>query len=396
MKNMFTQDYLLQRLFVKGEVSNCKYHPSGHIYFTLKDSKGTIGCVMFAGSRAGLSFRLSEGQQVIVGGSVDVYERDGKYQLYARQIELAGSGRLYEKFEQLKRELEESGMFAPEYRQPIPRFIRTLGVVTADTGAAVRDIMQIAGRRNPYVQIILYPAIVQGDAAVPSIVNGIRALEDLGVDVMIVGRGGGSIEDLWAFNEEMVARAIFECRTPVISAVGHETDTTITDYVADLRAPTPSAAAELAVADLRQLSDGVELFKNQLTDRLERKIGQYRQRAERFGLLLQNVSPQNRLNEKKQYAADLTEWMRQKMQRKITESRHRMQLHAGSLEGFSPLKKLQQGYSYTELSDGKALRSVSQIQAGEPVTIHVTDGKILARAEKTERMERNRQSWKKN
>ena len=237
IKNMFTQDYLLQRIFVKGEVSNCKYHSSGHIYFTLKDSRGTISCVMFAGSRSGLSFRMSEGQQVIVGGTVDVYERDGKYQLYAKQIMLDGSGQLYERFEMLKRELEESGMFAREYKQPIPRFIRTLGVVTADTGAAVRDIIQVAGRRNPYVQIILYPAIVQGEAAVGSIVRGIRALEALGVDVMIVGRGGGSIEDLWAFNEREVAQAVFDCSVPIISAVGHETDTTIIDFVSDLRAP---------------------------------------------------------------------------------------------------------------------------------------------------------------
>ncbi len=251
IKNMFTQDYLLKNLFVKGEVSNCKYHTSGHIYFTLKDPKGTVSCVMFAGNRSGLSFRMSEGQQVIVGGTVDVYERDGKYQLYAKQILLDGNGQLYEKYERLKRELEELGMFAPEYKQPIPKYSKTVGVVTADTGAAVRDIIQIAHRRNPYVQIILYPAIVQGQAAVPSIVNGIRGLERLGVDVMIVGRGGGSIEDLWAFNEREVAQAVFDCSVPVISAVGHETDTTIIDFVADLRAPTPSAAAELAVADIR-------------------------------------------------------------------------------------------------------------------------------------------------
>ncbi len=180
IKNMFTQDYLLKNLFVKGEVSNCKYHTSGHIYFTLKDPKGTVSCVMFAGNRSGLSFRMSEGQQVIVGGTVDVYERDGKYQLYAKQILLDGNGQLYEKYERLKRELEELGMFAPEYKQPIPKYSKTVGVVTADTGAAVRDIIQIAHRRNPYVQIILYPAIVQGQAAVPSIVNGIRGLERLG------------------------------------------------------------------------------------------------------------------------------------------------------------------------------------------------------------------------
>ena len=202
IKNMFTQDFLLQSILVKGEVSNCKYHSSGHIYFTLKDEKGAIACVMFAGNRSGLKFHMREGQQVVVAGTVDVYERDGKYQLYAREIILDGAGLLYERFEQLKRELEDRGLFSLEYKRQIPKFVRRLGVVTAPTGAAVRDIINIARRRNPYVQIILYPAIVQGDQAPQSIVNGIRALEQAGVDVMIVGRGGGSIEDLWAFNEE--------------------------------------------------------------------------------------------------------------------------------------------------------------------------------------------------
>ena len=392
IKNMFVQDFMLKRIYVKGEISNCKYHTAGHIYFSLKDESGAIPCVMFAGDRRGLAFRMRDGQKIIALGSISVYERDGKYQLYAKEIVLDGEGALYQKYVQLKRELEEMGMFSPQYKQPILLYSRTVGVVTAPKGAAVRDIMNIAGRRNPCVQLILYPATVQGDQAAPSIVRGIQVLDAYGVDVIIVGRGGGSIEDLWAFNEEMVARAVFECRTPVISAVGHETDTTIVDYVADLRAPTPSAAAELAVADYRQLLEGIELFRNQLTDRLERKTDLYRQRLERCRLLLQHVSPQNRLNEKKQYAADLMEQMQQKMQRKLTEKRHQLQLFAGGLEGLSPLKKLQQGYSYTELADKKALRSVLQIKAGDAVTIHVTDGKILAKAEKTERMERNGQS----
>ena len=213
---------MLSRIYVKGEISNCKYHTSGHIYFSLKDESGTIACVMFAGQRSGLSFRLQEGQQVIVLGSVSVYERNGQYQLYAREIMLDGAGALYEKFEALKKELEEMGMFAQEYKQAIPKYIRTLGIVTAPTGAAVRDIINISGRRNPYVQLILFPAQVQGEGAADSIVKGIRALEKKNVDVIIVGRGGGSIEDLWAFNEEKVARAIFECSVPVISAVGHE------------------------------------------------------------------------------------------------------------------------------------------------------------------------------
>lgn len=392
IKNMFVQDFMLNRIYVKGEISNCKYHTAGHIYFSLKDESGAIHCVMFAGDRRGLAFRMQEGQKVIVLGSISVYERDGKYQLYAKEVVLDGEGVLYRQYMQLKQKLEEMGMFASQYKQPIPMYSRTVGIVTAPTGAAIRDIMNIARRRNPCVQLILYPTLVQGEQAAPGIVKGIETLDAYGVDVIIVGRGGGSIEDLWAFNEETVARAIFECTTPVISAVGHETDTTIADYVADLRAPTPSAAAELAVADLRQLLGGVELFQNQLADRLEQKIGICRQRLEQYRLRLQHASPQYRLNEKKQYAADLSERLRQQMLWKLTERKHQMQLYAGRLEGCSPLRKLQQGYSYTELPDGKALRSITQIRPGETVAIHVTDGRVLAQTVKTEPMERNGQA----
>lgn len=391
IKNMFVQDFMLNRIYVKGEISNCKYHTSGHIYFSLKDESGAIACVMFAGDRRGLAFRMQEGQKVIVLGSVSVYERDGKYQLYAKEVVLDGEGALYQRYEQLKRELEEMGMFAPEYKQPIPFYSRRIGIVTAPTGAAIRDIMNIARRRNPYVQLILYPALVQGEAAAASIVRGIQTLDAYGVDVMIVGRGGGSIEDLWAFNEEIVARAIFECRTPVISAVGHETDTTIADYVADLRAPTPSAAAELAVADYRQLISGIELFGSQLTDRMEQKIQWYRQILENRILRMQQLSPKQQLNEKRQYADDLLEKLRQSMRWKIEDRRHQMQLCAGRLEGCSPLKKLQQGYSYTETADGMALHSIGQVHPGDLITVHVTDGRILARAEQTESLERNGQ-----
>ena len=378
IKNMFRQDYLLQSLLVKGEVSNCKYHSSGHIYFTLKDPKGTISCVMFAGSRSGLSFRMSEGQQVIVAGMVDVYERDGKYQLYARQILQDGNGLLYERFEQLKRELEESGMFAPEYKQPIPRYIRTLGVVTADTGAAVRDIIQIAGRRNPYVQIILYPAIVQGEAAAPSIVKGIRALERLGVDVMIVGRGGGSIEDLWAFNESEVAQAVFDCSVPVISAVGHETDTTITDFVADLRAPTPSAAAELAVADIREilgeLASGAELLDRQIRRRLQESRGEIRYLQQR----LKSASPASRIREKKMSLLSAEERLQDRMDRLLEGRRHELALYIERLKGLSPLEKLSSGYSYVADSQGKNVRSISQAEPGRELSIYVKDGRINA------------------
>ena len=264
MRNMFTQDYFLQKLQVKGEVSNCKYHTSGHIYFSLKDETGTLSCVMFAGQRKGLAFRMKDGDQVVVAGTIDVYQRDGRYQMYAREITLEGAGDLYRRFLLLKQELEEMGMFAQEYKQEIPRFVKRLGVVTAPTGAAVQDIRNISLRRNPYLQIVLYPALVQGEGAPESIMKGIRILDGLDLDVIIVGRGGGSIEDLWAFNDERVARAIFECQTPVISAVGHETDFTIADFVADLRAPTPSAAAELAVFDYKSIVDAVDSGRERL------------------------------------------------------------------------------------------------------------------------------------
>ena len=303
IKNMFAQDFMLNRIYVKGEISNCKYHTSGHIYFSLKDESGTIACVMFAGSRSGLSFRLQEGQQVIVLGSVSVYERDGKYQLYAREIVRDGLGALYEKYEALKKELEEMGMFSEEYKQPIPRFVKTVGIVTAPTGAAVRDIINISQRRNPYVQLILYPAQVQGEGAAQSIVRGIRALEEKKVDVIIVGRGGGSIEDLWAFNEEITARAIFECSVPVISAVGHETDTTIADYVADLRAPTPSAAAELAVYDYRDALERIAAYRDTLRRMVLQKAADRRNTLERLALRLRYTHPRQKLNENRQYAA---------------------------------------------------------------------------------------------
>lgn len=375
---MFTQDYLLQSLFVKGEVSNCKYHASGHIYFTLKDPEGVVNCVMFAGNRTGLSFRLAQGQQVIVGGSVDVYARDGKYQLYAKQIILDGSGLLYEKFEQLKSELEEAGMFSREYKQPIPKYIRTLGVVTADTGAAVRDIIQIAGRRNPYVQIILYPAIVQGEAAASSVVQGIRMLERAGVDVMIVGRGGGSIEDLWAFNEREVAQAVFDCSVPVISAVGHETDTTIIDFVADLRAPTPSAAAELAVADIREILEILETDRSELRRLMQRKLRDSRAAVKQAELRLKAGSPAGRIRERKMRLLSMEEHLQHRMRRLLEVRRHELELYIQRMKGVSPLEKLNSGYSYVSDQNGGNIRSVQQVEVGQSVTVRVTDGSFEA------------------
>lgn len=376
IKNMFTQDYMLQALFIKGEVSNCKYHSSGHIYFTLKDSKGTINCVMFAGNRSGLKFQMAEGQQVIVFGTVDVYERDGKYQVYAKQIALNGAGALYEKYEQLKRELEELGMFAKEYKRPIPRFIKTLGVVTADTGAAVRDIIQIAGRRNPYVQIILYPAIVQGEQAAESIIKGIRTLEHYGVDVMIVGRGGGSIEDLWAFNERAVAQAVFDCTVPIISAVGHETDTTIIDYVSDLRAPTPSAAAELAVYDIRHFMDLLDNYEELLGKSMQRQIAGKREKLKSCELQLKYMSPTNRIREKKTYLLKLEERLEELMKQSLLGKRHLLALYIEKMKGLSPLQKLNSGFSYVTDKEGKNIRSIQHVEKGHALKIQVTDGHI--------------------
>ena len=384
IRNMFTQDYLLRSLLVKGEVSNCKYHSSGHIYFTLKDGKGTISCVMFAGSRAGLSLRMSEGQQVIVSGYVDVYERDGKYQLYARQILPDGNGYLYEQYERLKRELEESGMFAPEYKQPVPRYIRTLGVVTADTGAAVRDIIQIAGRRNPYVQIILYPAIVQGEAAAESIVRGIYALEKLGVDVMIVGRGGGSMEDLQAFNERAVAEAVFNCSVPVISAVGHETDTTIIDFVADLRAPTPSAAAELAVADIREIWGEMAARRDRLERQMRRRLEERQWQLRGMEMRMKMVSPMYRIGTRKMEAISAEERLRERMERLLENRRHELALYIERMRGLSPLEKLNSGFSYVEDGEGHNIRSVEQAREGQEIYIRVRDGRIEAKVTKSQ------------
>lgn len=378
IKNMFEQDFLLNRIYVKGEVSNCKYHTSGHIYFSLKDEAGAIACVMFAGQRKGLAFSMKNGDKVIVGGSVSVYERSGSYQLYAKEITLEGAGLLYERFLALKQELEEMGMFAPEYKQPIPSYVRTVGVVTAPTGAAIQDIRNITHRRNPFVQVILCPALVQGEGAAQSIVRAIETLDRAGVDVMIVGRGGGSMEDLWAFNEEIVARAIFNCSTPVISAVGHETDFTIADFVADLRAPTPSAAAELAVYDYYSFREQLFGYQNRLERGMRERLAWSRIRMDGYQKLFARVSPESQILQKRQYLAELEEKFQRGMEGRLEAARHRLGVCAARMDGMSPLKKLQQGYSYVADEKGHAIRQISQVQEGDALRIHVTDGLVKA------------------
>lgn len=379
VKNMFAQDFMLKRISIKGEVSNCTYHPSGHIYFTLKDDGGTISAIMFAGNRRnGLDFTMKEGDKVIVTGSVEVYEKSGQYQIYARQIELDGAGNLYLKFEALKRELEEMGMFAQEYKQPIPKYAKTVGIVTAATGAAIQDIRNIATKNNPSVQLILYPALVQGEGAAQSIVNGIHALDMLGVDVMIVGRGGGSIEDLWAFNEEIVARAIFECKTPIISAVGHEVDWTIADFVADMRAPTPTAAADIAVFNRELAISQINERKRHMDSVLSGKIGYAREKIAHQKTRLYYLSPMNRLNENRRKAADYDNRLRELMNRILQDKRHKLSLLAGTLEAYSPAKKLSQGYAYVSGIDNKAIRSTSEVGIEDELDIFLIDGQIKA------------------
>ena len=379
VRNMFAQDFLLNSVTVKGELSNVKYHGSGHIYFTLKDDKGSIAAVMFSGARtSGLKFRMEDGQKVLVTGHVDVYERDGKYQLYAKKITLDGEGDLFIQFELLKKELEEMGMFDPMYKKPIPKMIRTLGVVTAPTGAAIQDIIHIAGRRNPYVQIILYPALVQGDGAADSIVKGIHMLEKYGVDVMIVGRGGGSYEDLWAFNERKVVQAVFDCSIPVISAVGHETDTTLIDFVSDLRAPTPSAGAELAVCEVDSLMQMINGYEEALRKYMKMQIGRYRLLTDHYETKVMRGAPVWKVREKRNELIGMEERIDNAMKMKILRVKHQRDLYIQKLKGASPLEKISKGFCYVSDQKGDTLRTIDQVAVNDRIQVFVKDGRIDA------------------
>lgn len=374
IKNMFSQDSMLRSIYVKGEVSNLKYHSSGHIYFTLKDNTGTLSCIMFKGYRYnGLKFTLENGQQIVVGGSIEVYEHDGKYQLYAKEIELSGEGDLYAKFEKLKKDLYDEGMFDASYKKPIPKYAKKIGIVTARTGAAVRDIIDISKRRNPYVQLILYPAQVQGEGAAETIVQGINALQNQGVDVIIVGRGGGSIEDLWAFNEEIVARAIFACPIPIVSAVGHETDTTIADFVADLRAPTPSAAAELTVYPIADLIKEIDDYSSLLSSAMNHRLNMVKNRLDSCIKLVAANNPKIKVREQRTHYVNLSEKISRLMQDKLTSNRHRLNMLITKTESLSPLERLKGGYVYAA-KDGKPLIKTEQIKPEDVVNITLSDG----------------------
>lgn len=397
IKNLFSRDFCLQRVTVKGEVSNCKYHPAGHIYFTLKDENAAINCCMFKSSTPGLSFRLSNGQLIEASGQIAVYEKGGTYELYVRSAALSGTGDLYEKFLRLKNELEEMGMFDAVYKKPIPQYAKKIGIVTAETGAAIRDIVNVSLRRNPYADLYLMPCLVQGENAAKDIAAAIRRIDACEMDVLIVGRGGGSIEDLWAFNEEIVARAIFECRTPVISAVGHETDFTIADFVSDLRAPTPSAAAELANFDFNIFESQMEGYRQGMDRVLTHRLNVARANLAAGKARVNAAGPFERLNRMRESIPDITEKMEMilsgkigrlqskkelythrlsvSMDNKLREGRHRLMMDAGKLDAMSPLKKISGGYGYLMTEKG-AVRSTADVNPGDRITAFVCDGKI--------------------
>ena len=379
IERMFSDDFMLGNLSLSGEVSNCKYNHTGHIYFTLKDEGAAISCVMFAGKRArGLKFQMKDGDQVVVTGYVGVYKPYGTYQVYANEIELQGVGDLYQRFEALKAELQESGMFDAMYKKPLPTHAMKIGVVTAPTGAAVHDIIRVSKTRNPFVQIILYPAQVQGEGAVASIVSGIQHLDQMNLDVIIVGRGGGSIEDLWAFNEEEVARAIFRANTPIISAVGHETDVTISDFVADRRAATPSQAAELANFVYQDFANQIIRYSDKLERNIDFKIQAYQERLASFGQRLHLLRPENKIKANEERLNNLSIRLQNLIQIKLDRYENCLVALSGRLDGISPAKKLAAGFGYITDESGKRVDSIEQVSVGDSINIRIKDGQLIS------------------
>ncbi len=379
IKNLISSDYLLRNIVIRGEISNCKYHSMGHIYFTLKDEASSMPCVMFKGSIPnGLKFRLEDGQAVLITGSINVYERDGRYQLYANKILLAddGKGKLAEEYEKLKIKLYEEGLFEFEVKKPIPKHPKAVGIVTAKTGAAIQDIMNIAKRRNPYVQLYLYPAKVQGEGAAETIVRGIETLDKMGLDTIIVGRGGGSIEDLWAFNEEIVARAIFAAKTPIISGTGHEVDNTIADYVADLRAPTPSAAAELAIDNVLDTLNRVKTLRSSMDREMTSKVRDAKFSLEKLRNALERLSPEAVLRDRQLMLAQSVDRLHRLMEERLTRVKQRLEVDITRLHGLSPTAKLVNGFGYIADSKDKPVTSIKGVKEGDNLTIRVHDGTI--------------------
>lgn len=391
VKQLLQQDMILSGLWVSGEISNFKRHSSGHLYFTLKDREGSVAAVMFAGDARSLAFRPQDGQQVQVQGYISLYEKTGQYQLYVRKMEQQGSGQLYQAFEALKQKLQAQGLFDMERKKPIPVYPRKIGIVTSPTGAAVRDMIQIARRRHPGVQLVLYPALVQGMEAAPTIVKGIRKLDRMPeVDVIIVGRGGGSIEDLWPFNEEMVAMAIAQAQTPIVSAVGHETDFTIADFVSDLRAPTPSAAAELTVPDVRSILGQMDGLEQRRYRAIQRKQLTYRQQLALLWQKVQAGDPRRKLDELRQQL-DMQEQRQLHLWKQCMQQRqYRLEHLSNSLELLSPQHQLDKGYAMVMDEEGRIVSAVEQVAKGQALRIQMKDGKIAATVEAVQKTRQQR------
>ena len=379
IRGKLDEDTLLNGVAVKGEISNYKLYPSGHHYFTLKDESSALKCVMFKGNALRLRFRPENGMKIIAMGKISVYPRDGAYQLYCTAMAMDGVGDLYAAFEQLKKKLAAEGLFAPEHKKPLPKYPGTIGIVTSSAGAAVHDMLRILKKRYPLSHVKLLPVRVQGVEAPGEIAAAIRYANHYNLaDLLIVGRGGGSIEDLWAFNDERVAHAIFESRIPVISAVGHEPDVTISDYVADLRAATPSNAADLAVPDRESLGQILDSMAGAMVTALTRQIRSARQHLSVLSASPALKSPESYLNQKKKSLELLKNRLVSAENQNISRNSQRYIALTAKLDAMSPLKVLTRGYAMAQTGDGSLLRSVDQVEAGERITVFVSDGSISA------------------
>lgn len=380
IKNIIDGDEMLANVYIKGEISNFKRHYSGHLYFTLKDETSLIKCVMFKSYTNYLNFEPKDGMSVVILGSVSVFERDGVYQVYAKGMEPEGVGALYKAYEKLKAKLSEEGLFDEAHKKPIPILPRTIGVVTSKTGAVIRDIINVTTRRLPNVNIILYPAAVQGEGAAQTIVNGIKYFNKAkNVDTIIIGRGGGSLEDLWPFNEEITARAIYESEIPIISAVGHETDFTIADFVADLRAPTPSAAGELAVPDVLEVRWKLENINKRLANSLRKKVENMRIKYDNLKNSRALKNPYDALRQKMIVCDNLYKNIENNFSLKVKDRHIKLVGFIGRLENLSPLKTMLRGYSIVENLDGKVIKSVNDLSKNDEISIRLNDGKRKAK-----------------
>ncbi len=385
VKSLIEGDVRLSSVAVTGEISNFKNHyQSGHYYFTLKDQDASIRCVMFRANASRVKFAVNDGLKVIITGRVSLYEKDGQYQFYAETMHEVGLGDISLKFQQIKEKLEREGLFAEENKRPIPKFPKRIAVITSDTGAAVQDILNITARRFPLCEIMLCPVAVQGENAVPSMLNTLdRVYELSNCDVIIIGRGGGSIEDLWAFNDESLARKIYESPIPVISAVGHETDFTICDFVSDLRAPTPSAAAELAVPDINDILSVIKKRNNALKNALISKYNLSKMKLDALNNKAVISNPFRITAERFEKLDYLNEKLVSTFNLKLNNEKSRLYGLVAKLDALSPLKVLSRGYSIAEIN-GKALSSVNSAEIGDKLTLKLTDGKLLCTVDNKE------------